>query len=146
MPKAILCVGMCVLDIIHVCEEFPVEDSDKRWVKLCLLLQNIISCVIIKSVIFNNCIIKIIYLKFSIYINKIYKTWNIIYKKTSHPRLFVVGFGFFNLQYVVNLSSHIPRYFYVWYFVFGYGLIFLPFKYGAFYTKSVKQPTIQRDL
>ncbi len=26
----VLCVGMCVLDIIHVCNEFPVEDQDKR--------------------------------------------------------------------------------------------------------------------
>ena len=28
--KPILCVGMCVLDIIHVCAEFPAEDTDKR--------------------------------------------------------------------------------------------------------------------
>ena len=28
--KNILCVGMCVLDIIHVCAEFPSEDTDKR--------------------------------------------------------------------------------------------------------------------
>ncbi|TMW40081.1 hypothetical protein DOY81_014839 [Sarcophaga bullata] len=28
--KSILCVGMCVLDIIHVCAEFPSEDTDKR--------------------------------------------------------------------------------------------------------------------
>ncbi|XP_065362267.1 ketohexokinase-like [Calliphora vicina] len=26
----ILCVGMCVLDIIHVCAEYPQEDTDKR--------------------------------------------------------------------------------------------------------------------
>lgn len=31
MKKAVLCVGMCVLDIIHVCNEYPVEDSDKRY-------------------------------------------------------------------------------------------------------------------
>lgn len=30
--KSILCVGMCVLDIIHVCREFPDEDSDRRLV------------------------------------------------------------------------------------------------------------------
>lgn len=29
--KVVLCVGMCVLDIIHVCSEFPVEDQDKRY-------------------------------------------------------------------------------------------------------------------
>lgn len=28
--KLILCVGMCVLDIIHVCEQYPQEDTDKR--------------------------------------------------------------------------------------------------------------------
>lgn len=28
--KTVLCVGMCVLDIVHVCNEFPVEDQDKR--------------------------------------------------------------------------------------------------------------------
>lgn len=28
--KHVLCVGLCVLDIIHVCNSFPVEDSDKR--------------------------------------------------------------------------------------------------------------------
>ncbi|XP_013115488.1 ketohexokinase [Stomoxys calcitrans] len=28
--KHILCVGMCVLDIIHVCAEYPKEDTDKR--------------------------------------------------------------------------------------------------------------------
>lgn len=28
--KRILCVGMCVLDIIHVCGEYPKEDSDQR--------------------------------------------------------------------------------------------------------------------
>jgi len=28
--KTVLCVGMCVLDIVHVCSTFPVEDSDKR--------------------------------------------------------------------------------------------------------------------
>lgn len=26
----ILCVGMCVLDIIHLCSEYPEEDTDKR--------------------------------------------------------------------------------------------------------------------
>lgn len=31
MPeKRILCVGMCVLDIIHVCAEYPKEDTDRR--------------------------------------------------------------------------------------------------------------------
>lgn len=30
--RIVLCVGMCVLDIIHVCNEFPEEDSDKRYV------------------------------------------------------------------------------------------------------------------
>ena len=29
--KSILCVGMCVLDIIHVCNQYPEEDSDKRY-------------------------------------------------------------------------------------------------------------------
>lgn len=28
--KYILCVGMCVLDVIHVCKTFPEEDSDRR--------------------------------------------------------------------------------------------------------------------
>lgn len=28
--KRVLCVGMCVADIIHVCTEFPAEDSDQR--------------------------------------------------------------------------------------------------------------------
>lgn len=28
--KTVLCVGMCVLDIVLVCNEFPVEDQDKR--------------------------------------------------------------------------------------------------------------------
>lgn len=28
--KSVLCVGMCVLDIIHVCAEYPEEDTDKR--------------------------------------------------------------------------------------------------------------------
>lgn len=28
--KRILCIGMCVLDIIHVCTEYPKEDSDRR--------------------------------------------------------------------------------------------------------------------
>ncbi|XP_031634393.1 ketohexokinase-like [Contarinia nasturtii] len=28
--KLILCVGICVLDIIHVCQEYPEEDSDRR--------------------------------------------------------------------------------------------------------------------
>lgn len=28
--RKILCVGMCVLDIIHVCAEYPQEDTDKR--------------------------------------------------------------------------------------------------------------------
>ncbi|XP_061388866.1 ketohexokinase-like [Musca vetustissima] len=28
--KRILCVGMCVLDIIHVCAEYPKEDTDRR--------------------------------------------------------------------------------------------------------------------
>lgn len=29
-PTRVLCVGMCVADMIHVCYEYPVEDSDKR--------------------------------------------------------------------------------------------------------------------
>lgn len=28
--KRILCVGLCVLDIIHVCSSYPEEDSDRR--------------------------------------------------------------------------------------------------------------------
>lgn len=28
--QRILCVGMCVLDIIHICEKYPSEDTDKR--------------------------------------------------------------------------------------------------------------------
>lgn len=28
--KRVLCVGMCVLDIIHVCAEYPQEDTDRR--------------------------------------------------------------------------------------------------------------------
>lgn len=28
--KRILCVGLCVLDIIHVCSRYPEEDSDRR--------------------------------------------------------------------------------------------------------------------
>lgn len=28
--KTVLCVGMCVLDIVHVCDQFPIEDQDKR--------------------------------------------------------------------------------------------------------------------
>ncbi|KAM7357361.1 ketohexokinase-like [Cochliomyia hominivorax] len=28
--KRVLCVGMCVLDIIHLCAEYPEEDTDKR--------------------------------------------------------------------------------------------------------------------
>lgn len=28
--KLILCVGICVLDVIHVCHEHPEEDSDRR--------------------------------------------------------------------------------------------------------------------
>lgn len=28
--KLVLCVGICCLDIIHVCEDYPVEDSDRR--------------------------------------------------------------------------------------------------------------------
>lgn len=28
--KRILCVGLCVLDVIHECNQFPVEDSDIR--------------------------------------------------------------------------------------------------------------------
>ncbi|CAD7087284.1 unnamed protein product [Hermetia illucens] len=31
--KLILCVGMCVLDIIHVCEQYPQEDTDKRCLR-----------------------------------------------------------------------------------------------------------------
>lgn len=31
--KRILCVGMCVLDIIHVCETYPEEDTDKRCIR-----------------------------------------------------------------------------------------------------------------
>lgn len=30
--KLILCVGICVLDVIHVCKEYPNEDSDRRLV------------------------------------------------------------------------------------------------------------------
>lgn len=30
IKKTVLCVGMCVLDIVHVCNEFPIEDQDKR--------------------------------------------------------------------------------------------------------------------
>ncbi|XP_055905758.1 ketohexokinase-like [Eupeodes corollae] len=29
----ILCVGMCVLDIVHVCSKFPEEDTDRRCLK-----------------------------------------------------------------------------------------------------------------
>lgn len=29
--KYILCVGMCVLDIVQVCSTYPEEDSDKRY-------------------------------------------------------------------------------------------------------------------
>ncbi|XP_012159945.1 ketohexokinase [Ceratitis capitata] len=28
--RRIMCVGMCVLDIIHVVQEYPIEDTDKR--------------------------------------------------------------------------------------------------------------------
>ncbi|KAI8123398.1 hypothetical protein FF38_11135 [Lucilia cuprina] len=28
--RRVLCVGMCVLDIIHLCAEYPQEDTDKR--------------------------------------------------------------------------------------------------------------------
>lgn len=28
--KYILCVGQCVLDVIHTCQEYPEEDSDRR--------------------------------------------------------------------------------------------------------------------
>lgn len=28
--KYILCVGLCVLDVIHICKDFPEEDSDRR--------------------------------------------------------------------------------------------------------------------
>lgn len=27
--QRVLCVGMCVVDVIHVCSEYPIEDSDK---------------------------------------------------------------------------------------------------------------------
>lgn len=27
----ILCVGLCVLDVIHACQEYPEEDSDRRY-------------------------------------------------------------------------------------------------------------------
>lgn len=30
--KLILCVGLCVLDVIHVCREYPEEDSDQRLI------------------------------------------------------------------------------------------------------------------
>lgn len=30
--KLILCVGTCVLDIVHICREYPEEDSDRRLV------------------------------------------------------------------------------------------------------------------
>ncbi|XP_055371360.1 ketohexokinase-like [Condylostylus longicornis] len=33
IKKRIMCVGMCVLDIVHVCEKFPVEDTDKRCLR-----------------------------------------------------------------------------------------------------------------
>lgn len=29
--KYILCVGMCVFDVIHSCDAFPTEDSDQRY-------------------------------------------------------------------------------------------------------------------
>lgn len=28
--KYVLCVGMCVLDVIHVVQTFPDEDTDRR--------------------------------------------------------------------------------------------------------------------
>lgn len=28
--QLILCVGICCLDVIHVCDEYPAEDSDRR--------------------------------------------------------------------------------------------------------------------
>lgn len=28
--KLVLCVGICCLDVIHVCDDYPVEDSDRR--------------------------------------------------------------------------------------------------------------------
>lgn len=31
--RRILCVGMCVLDIVHVCSKFPKEDTDRRCLK-----------------------------------------------------------------------------------------------------------------
>lgn len=30
--KYILCVGVCVLDVIHVLNSYPEEDSDRRYV------------------------------------------------------------------------------------------------------------------
>lgn len=30
--KDILCVGLCVLDVIHVCSSYPAEDVDMRQV------------------------------------------------------------------------------------------------------------------
>ncbi|RWS24093.1 ketohexokinase-like protein [Leptotrombidium deliense] len=31
--KRILFVGLCCLDIVNVCDEYPKEDSDQRWVR-----------------------------------------------------------------------------------------------------------------
>lgn len=31
--RRILCVGMCVLDIVHVCSKYPEEDTDRRCLK-----------------------------------------------------------------------------------------------------------------
>ncbi|XP_055857123.1 ketohexokinase-like [Episyrphus balteatus] len=31
--RRILCVGMCVLDIVHVCNKYPEEDTDRRCLK-----------------------------------------------------------------------------------------------------------------
>lgn len=44
--KTVLCVGMCVLDIVHVCNEFPIEDEDKRYnylIKEIFLISNCIA-------------------------------------------------------------------------------------------------------
>lgn len=40
--KYILCVGMCVLDIIQVCSTYPEEDSDKRLYTIIIIYTQII--------------------------------------------------------------------------------------------------------
>lgn len=29
--KRILCAGLCCVDIISVCDHYPLEDTDQRW-------------------------------------------------------------------------------------------------------------------